>query len=379
MMRGLILLLILVTLASFKSEAVNAPPPTPKQVRKQMGIPSTATERGQMDAVGFATTKAQMDAVWRASEAPPPPDLCQTFPPPVAPDETVAGVISCHDDYVYAGRVYRCVIPRIKAPVVIVVGVFHHYRQFGCRGVLVFDDYKTWRSPDGPIHVSPLRDEVLARLAPDDFIRNDTMHDSEHSVEAIVYWLKRQSPKVEILPFLVPEMAPARMEELASSLAKAVSAATKARDLALGRDYQVVISSDAVHYGADFDYTPFGEGGVEAYGRAVAQDLEILRGPLKGEPKPEAVFAALSDPEKPDNRKVTWCGRFSIPFGLAFMKNLAGAAGQSLDAEPVAYATSIGLPELKVGEGGPGRTAPSNLYHFVGYPGIVIKMTSAHS
>ncbi|MCI4397210.1 MAG: AmmeMemoRadiSam system protein B [Acidobacteria bacterium] len=359
--------------------ADTAAPPTLEQVRKEMGIPSTATERGQMDAVGFASTKAQMDAVWKASEALPAPDLCKAFPPPAVSSETVAGIISPHDDYVYAGRVYRAVTPHVKAPLVILVGVFHHYRQFQCRNVLVFEDYRTWRSPDGPIQVSPLRDEVLARLAPDDFIRNDAMHDSEHSVEAISYWLKRQNPRVEILPFLVPEMAPEQMKVLASRLAKAVTAATKERNLSLGRDYQVVISADAVHYGADFDYTPFGEGGVEAYSRAVAQDLDIMKGPLAGELKPDEVFAALSDPEKPDKRRVTWCGRFSIPFGLAFMKDLAGASGQKLEAEPAAYATSIGWPELNVGKGGPGRTAPSNLYHFVGYPGVVIKITNAHS
>ena len=366
-------------LAVLRLGADTAAPPTLEQVRKEMGIPSTATERGQIDAVGFASTKSQMDAVWKASEALPAPDLCKAFPPPAVSSETVAGIISPHDDYVYAGRVYRAVTPHVKAPLVILVGVFHHYRQFQCRNVLVFEDYRTWRSPDGPIQVSPLRDEVLARLAPDDFIRNDAMHDSEHSVEAISYWLKRQNPRVEILPFLVPEMAPEQMKVLASRLAKAVTAATKERNLSLGRDYQVVISADAVHYGADFDYTPFGEGGVEAYSRAVAQDLDIMKGPLAGELKPDEVFAALSDPEKPDKRRVTWCGRFSIPFGLAFMKDLAGASGQKLEAEPAAYATSIGWPELNVGKGGPGRTAPSNLYHFVGYPGVVIKITNAHS
>jgi len=34
----------------------------------------------------------------------------------------------------------------------------------------------------------------------------------------------------------------------------------------------------------------------------------------------------------------------------------------------VAYATSVGTPELPVREAGLAATAPANLYHFVGYP-----------
>jgi hypothetical protein len=38
---------------------------------------------------------------------------------------------------------------------------------------------------------------------------------------------------------------------------------------------------------------------------------------------------------------------------------------------PVAYATSVGAPELRVRDVGLGETAPANLYHFVGYPAAV--------
>ncbi len=376
-MRTFSLLLLLVFFAGLRFDAEASTPPTLEQVRKLMGIPSSGSQRGQVDAIGFASTKAQMDAVFKAAGAPPPPELCGSAPPEGEANAAVAGVICPHDDYVYAGRVYRVVTPLVTAPLVIVVGVFHHYRQFDCRGLLVFEDYSTWRSPDGPISVSPLRNVLLEKLPSADYIVSDAMHDSEHSVEAIAYWIKHQNPKVEILPFLVPEMSPERMAESASALAKAVAEVTGEKKMQLGKDYQVVISADAVHYGADFDYTPFGEGGVEAYQRAVSQDLAIIEGPLKGTLKPETVFAIMNDPKHPDKRRVMWCGRFSVPFGLAFLKRLAEQSDLRLEARPAAYATSIGWPELKVGPDGPRRTAPSNLYHFVGYPGVVIDIAAA--
>ena len=39
-------------------------------------------------------------------------------------------------------------------------------------------------------------------------------------------------------------------------------------------------------------------------------------------------------------------------------------------AFPVAYGTSVGWPELGLRDAGMAPTAPSNLYHFVGYPGV---------
>ncbi|MCK6682307.1 MAG: hypothetical protein L6R30_07805 [Thermoanaerobaculia bacterium] len=44
---------------------------------------------------------------------------------------------------------------------------------------------------------------------------------------------------------------------------------------------------------------------------------------------------------------------------------------------PVAYATSIGLPEIPARDTGLGTTAPSNLYHFVGYPAAAYVAGSA--
>ncbi len=345
------------------------PAPSLAEVRAGMAIPSTETVRGQLDGVGYARTAEQMAEVWELSERPPAPE---SFGPRPAPG--LAGAICPHDDYLYAGRVYRQIVPLVTARTVVLVGVFHRYRRFGARDVLVFDPYRAWRSPDGEIPVSPLRQAVLSRLGPGDAIVDAAMHDSEHSIEAIAYWLRHQRANVEILPILVPAMRLERMEALAGRAGGALAEAMRAGGLALGRDVAVVLSSDGVHYGADFGHVPFGEGGVEAYSRAMAVDRALLRGPLSGPvdaSKARAFSAACVDPAEPDRYRLTWCGRFSVPFGLLLLESVARALGQPPPrGVPVALAASVDVPELPLRALGLGATAPASLYHFVSHPAV---------
>lgn len=355
--------------ASLTPPPVPAQRPTVEEVRKAMGIPSKGDLRGQQDAVGFASTPGQMAKVWEASSLPPAPEPLGPMPPP-----GVAALLCPHDDYLYAGRVYRRILPLIRARTVILVGVFHKYRRFGAKDALVFDPYRAWRSPDGEIPVSALREDLLGRLPARDFLQDAAMQDSEHSVEAIAYWLKHQDPAVEILPILVPTASFERFQELASHLGEALAGSMKARGLALGRDVAIVISSDGIHYGIDFKYTPHGAGGVEAYTQAVARDRELLKGPLAGpvsRAKALDFFRTVVNPQAPDDYRMPWCGRFSIPFGLLLLEVTARATGAGTPVGlPVAFGTSISFPQLPVKEPGLGVTAEANLYHFVSYPGV---------
>ncbi|OFV81095.1 MAG: AmmeMemoRadiSam system protein B [Acidobacteria bacterium RBG_13_68_16] len=344
-------------------------PPTPSEVRKTMGIPSQGDVRGQQDAVGFASTAEQMARVWELSNAAPAPERLGAAPAP-----GVAGVICPHDDYIYAGRVYRQVLPLVTAKTVVLVGVFHKYRRFGAHDVLVFDSYEAWRTPDGEVPVSETREEVLALLREGDFVRDNAAHDSEHSLEALVYWLRHARPDVQIVPIIVPAMGLARMEELAGRMASALGRVMTSHRWQLGRDVAVVISSDAVHYGADFKYVPYGEGGVDAYVKACEKDRALLAGPLAGlvtAAKVEDFFSTCVDPEQPSEYRLTWCGRFSIPFGMLLLERMTAVLGLPGPlGHPIAYGTSISSPELPVRDVGLGETAQANLYHFVGYPAV---------
>ena len=365
MRRKLVVAVLGVALATGAAAA----PPTLEEVRKEMAIPSAGDVRGQLDGVGFARTAEQMKRVYDLSAAPPAPERLGE-----APEAGVAGAICPHDDDLYAGRVYRGVLPLVTAKTVVVVGVFHRFRKFDAKDVLVFDTYRAWRAPDGEAPVSPLREEVLARLPKGDAVADAAMHDSEHSVETIVHWLRHRRKDVEILPVIVPSMRWERLSELGERLGAALAAVARERGLVLGRDLAVVVSSDAVHYGADFRHVPFGDGGIDAYEKATARDVSMLRGlagPLVAA-KTRSFYETCVNPADPADYRVTWCGRFSIPLGLVTLARLGGDLGVPLEARPLAYATSVGAPELPVRGDGLGETAPANLYHFVGYPSMAI-------
>ncbi len=353
------------------AQAVSAPPPAGppslEEVRKGMGIPSRDDVRGQQDAVGFASRPEQMARVWELSASSPAPERLGDPPAP-----GVAAVVCPHDDYLYAGRVYRQVLPLVTARTVILVGVFHKYRRFGAHDRLVFDPYRAWRAPDGAVPVSSLREELLAALPKDDVLQDAAMHDSEHSLEALVFWLRHVRPDLEIVPVIVPAASFERLSELADHLGAALAAALGKHGWQLGPDVAIAISSDGVHYGPDFKYVPFGDGGVEAYVRATERDRALLRGPLAGPVSSEKLrqlYAQFVNPERPDEYRLTWCGRFAVPLGLLLLERTSRALGTGTPlGHPVAYATSVGSPELAVRDAGLGPTAPANLYHFVGYP-----------
>jgi len=343
--------------------------PTLVETRAEMAIPSAGDLRGQKDGVGFAVTAEQMAEAWELSAAAPRPE-----PLGPVPSVGVTGLICPHDDYLCAGRMYREVIPLVKARTVILVGVFHKHRRYSVRDLMVFDPYRAWRSPDGEITVSGLRGDLLARLAPGEYVQSAVWHDSEHSLEAIAYWLKHQNPDVEILPVILPAASFSRIQLLAEHLGAALAGTMKERSLTLGEDVAVVISSDGTHYGAGYQYTPFGAGGVDTYLEVMDTDRKRLQGLFAG-PVTAAMarefYASMTDPDQPDHYRGAWCGRFSIPFGLILLAAAARDLGQAPpQATPVALGSSLGFPGLPASTQGMGLTNAINLYHFVSYPTV---------
>jgi AmmeMemoRadiSam system protein B len=342
-----------------------------------MGIPSRSLEmRGQLDSVGYASRPEQMAKVWELAGAPPAPESLGAAPAP-----GVAAVVCPHDDYIYAGRVYRKILPLITARTVVLIGVFHRYRRFGEHDHLVFDPYATWRTPDGPTPVSSLREDLLRRLPRESWVQDPAMHDSEHSLEALVFWLRHVRPDLEIVPIIVPSASFARLQQLGDQLGAALSAAMGERHWQLGRDVAIAISTDGVHYGPDFKHVPFGDGGVAAYEKATARDRALITGPLRGRltvEKAHTLYDTFVNPERPDEYRLSWCGRFAVPLGLLVLERATRESG-GLMGNPIAYATSVGWPELPVKSLGLGETAPSSLYHFVGYPAVAFTPATRRS
>src|SRR5262249_34927071 len=151
----------------------------------------------------------------------------------------VAAVICPHDDFSFAGRVYRRVMPLVTARTVVVMGVFHGYRRFGEHDRVVFDSYRAWTAPDGQVPVSPLRDALLKRLPHAEWVQDSAAHDSEHSLEPLVCWLRHVQPDLEIVPIIVPASHFDRLSELADHLGAALAAEMEARHWKLGRDVAI--------------------------------------------------------------------------------------------------------------------------------------------
>jgi AmmeMemoRadiSam system protein B len=357
--------------------------PTVKELLEGVGIKPEGDHRGQMDTVGFATTAEQMDAVRFQCEKLAEARRKELYQERGWSDETafIAGVCP-HDDYYYAGRLYSLLIPHVKANTVVLFGVFHKARVFDCKDRLVFDSYRTWRGPYGPVNVSILRDEILRRLPLEDYTVDNDMQMVEHSVEAIVPWLQAYNRDVEIVSILVPYMGWDTMDRLAADLSDALAAVIAEKGWKLGRDIALISSADAIHYGdagwGGQSYADFGTD-VEGYKRAVARDMgladDLLCGPFGG----EADRAKLKDflyrcvnPEDVTDYRITWCGRFSVPFGLDVASRLTNALESSpLKGTLLGYGTSVGEQSLDLEGLAPlGATAPNNLHHFVGYAAI---------
>ncbi|MBL7138660.1 MAG: hypothetical protein ISS17_07800 [Bacteroidales bacterium] len=69
--------------------------------------------------------------------------------------------------------------------------------------------------------------------------------------------------------------------------------------------------------------------------------------------------------------KWTWCGRYSVPFGLLTAFYLQQRTRTYPPAGTlIGYSTSIDHPALPVEDLGMGVTAPANIKHWVGYAAV---------
>lgn len=335
--------------------------------------------REPADIVGFAHLPTQIEAVVRRIEAQDGERCERTLSAKaIAADDRWRIAIAPHDDYAYAGFMYPLVLRNVAAPVVVIFGVAHKARQLDIEDRLVFDSFTHWSGPYGDIPVSPLREAVVARLPEDAYLVSDEMHRIEHSVEAKLPFLQHRNRRVHVLPLLVPAMSFARMDALARELAHALSHAIDERQLRWGDDIALIASTDAVHYGdegwAGRHFATFGAD-AEGYRKAVAHEHRIMRDCFDGELSPDRVARftryTLADHDHREY-KWTWCGRYSVPFGLLTAWHLQQRRGERpLTGTILDYATSLDDQRIDVADlDGMGVTAPATLRHWVGYAAI---------
>jgi MEMO1 family protein len=335
--------------------------------------------RGLADTVGFAHRASQMERVVQRIEAQDGERLqAMLRAGGVSADDRWRMAIVPHDDYAYAGYMYPLVLRNLKAAVVVVFGVAHKARQLGLEDVLVFDSFTHWHGPYGDVAVSRLRERITSRLAEGSFCISNEMHSIEHSVEAKLPFLQHYNPAVAFVPILVPFMSFARMNDLALPLASTLAAILDEDGLDWGSDVALVSSTDAVHYGDEgWGGKNFACYGADAKGYAAALEHEarIMSDCFDGELHPDRIerFTRYTlDDHDHREYKWTWCGRYSVPFGLLVAWHLAKARGAApLSGTILGYATSLDNQRIKVDDlDGMGVTAPATLRHWVGYASV---------
>ncbi len=321
--------------------------------------------RPQKDTVGFAQYNWQMDSImaridrvgWNKVKGDP-------WKMAICP----------HDDYTYVGKLYPEVLQNVKAPNVILIGVAHRAAAMNIEGSLVFDTYTHWKGPWKDVEVSPIREELYDFLKTDYAIISDTLQKVEHSVESMIPFLQYFNRDVSIVSILVPAMSPERMQESGKALAEAIQTVAENHNWEWGKDYAIVVTTDATHYGNEdwggFDRAMFGcdDAGNE---KAREREWEIIKNCLEGEVNPENIrlFSDYTLSADDFHEYIWyWCGRYSVPATLwtAFYLNHE----QTLNGELMGYATSITCEHIPVDDIGLGRTAIATDCHWVGYAAL---------
>jgi AmmeMemoRadiSam system protein B len=325
------------------------------------------------DTVGFAHLGWQMDSVMAritVSGRQHPETANFHF------EGTPRVVISPHDDYAYVGSLYPAALRNIRASTVILFGVAHKAKLMKLENQVIFDSYDYWKGPFGNVKVSDIREEIIDNMPEQLFQVNDSMERIEHSVEAIIPFLQYYNRNIQIVSILVPYMSYERMQEIAGPLSMAIKKATIDKGMIWGRDFAIVISTDAVHYGDEDwggkNYAPYGTDST-GYSQAIAHEHEIMD-TLSGILSPGKIksFCDFTVDEKDFHEyKWTWCGRYSVPLGLLTAIDLNKASsGEPLVGSIIGYSNSINHPAIKVGDLKMGLTATAGIHHWVGYAAL---------
>ncbi len=336
--------------------------------------------RAQMDTVGFAVDRADFAQVlYAARQAEGLND--QRARRAAWP---AAAAILPHDDYLYAGRTAVHALPYLQARRWVIFGVCHACRRIGVRDKLLLDDYDVWRIAGRDFTVDKdLRAALSERLGDDAEVSRERQA-KEHSVEALLPWLGAGAGDFTFVPILVPGMEPAHLDSLSGKLAGILADLCRENGWVMGRDLGLLISADAVHYGCDgWGAHPYNEFGCGEAGHAAAraQDITLARATLAGPLTRAGIDSFIRlvwDPDGPDYPaypyRITWCGIYSIPFGLSTARKLQLDLGSAtLTGTLLRYGDSVSDGRLECEVKHLGVTAPNTLRHWVGYPAVVYR------
>ncbi len=287
--------------------------------------------------------------------------------------KNLVAAISPHDDYLYAGSVYYPLYKLIKTKEVVIFGVTHgtvRQAMNDPKNVLIFEDYKYWHGPYSNVGISPLREIIKSKLNKNDFMVSDKAQDIEHSIEALVPFLQYYNRDIKITPIMITQMSFDREEKVSEELAGVISDYIRQNNLKLGRDIFFLISTDADHYGRDFDNIPYGED-MKAHKEATGNDKRIAMETFNGtltKNKIKNLTTELWGTPKDSPPSPVWCGKFSVPFGLMTTnKIIEKVSGKKLSGKLFKYSDTWTEGVIPILHTNLGTTAPFSLKHWCGW------------
>ncbi len=326
--------------------------------------------RNPVDSVGFPTQKQQVETFM---------ELLSKKNLYTKNDEakhTWKSAIVPHDDYAYVQELFPKTLSGVKAKAVFMIGVAHKAVMLNLQDKIVFGSFDYWNAPYGKVKVSSVRNQIINDLDKNLFTVNDSMQSIEHSLEPFLPVLQYFNNDFEIIPILVPYMNFDKMNEISNNLAQSIFNLAKKNNWQWGKDFVILISTDAVHYGdEEWGGKNFARFGTDStgYEHAVAYEHEIIDSCLLGGLSKEKIKKFTEYTVQTDNYKEykwTWCGRYSVPFGLLVDYHLQNLLDEKLKDKFIGYSTSIAKPVLDLKPIGMGTTANANLHHWVGYCAI---------
>lgn len=285
----------------------------------------------------------------------------------------LVAAITPHDDYLYAGRIYYPLFHALAAREVVIFGVTHAAvrKEIGDpRGRIILDDFSHWQGLSNPVAVSPLRNYLRDRMDSSMVLTSRKAHLLEHSIEAQIPFLQYFNPNVTITPIMVTAMPLARMDDVSDRLSDLICRYLVEHELEPGNDVFFLITSDANHYGRDFDNTLFGED-ERAHTTAVNEDVALVKSYLCGAMNAEKLFGLtdeLTGARYDQPGRFLWCGRYTIPFGaMTVEKVMQQMLDKSIRGRLIRYSDSYSEGVLPLKKNGMGITAPFSLKHWVGF------------
>ena len=316
------------------------------------------------DNVGFCWTPSEMDTLISYLNS---IDKNDNF----SSNNLVAG-ISPHDDYLYAGKIYLPLYKLIHSKEIVIFGVTHgtvRKAMNNPKDVLIFDDYNEWHGPYSKVEISPLREIIKNKLNKNEFIVSDKAQKIEHSIEALVPFLQYYNRNIKITPVMITEMQFERMEKISNDLSEIITDYINERKLELGKDIFFLISTDANHYGEDFNNKPYGDD-MNAHFIATKNDRRIANAAFNGELtkiKIKNLTNELWTSEK--NRPApVWCGKYSVPFGLLTINKIVSlTSNKKLNGEIFRYSDTWTEGVIPIKHTNLGTTAPFSLKHWCGF------------